>query len=689
MHDGPDLTLCASNRIVGGASVDVSRWATPDEGALVGEDRALYFARKTAVTLYLQGSQAEEIKRKTGLGAKQAYRLIRERCLETHSDGQPYGWRALVPYVRIQPYKRRTKVRIDRFGNGGAGAMETLLDTYPDVRTAFEQRIRTISSGKKLTETKVSIGRHCTWFLDELRRRGCEHRNEWPFNTASTAYYSVRRYVDKVLSGDRVALAAATGGLEMTRKLKTGDGTDRPVTKFLQRVEMDAHKLDGRFCVSIPEIGGGTKERIVHRLWVISMIDVVSRVVIGYYFSTAKEVSSDDVLRCIKRALTKWQPRPITFSKEPYRKGAGLLSSLGEEFVGLCWDETSVDGALAETCERVKGALKDAVDSVLLTPDNSFAKRRSLDDRPFIEAFFRNLAGKGFQRLSNTTGAKAEEKKGLDPEGVAVTSRFQYEYAEELLDVLIANYNATPHRGIGNRTPLAYAKFLFQNGQREWRRSDAAAVESLLSVRKLCRVRGGAKVGRGVYVECNYARYTNEILQNRQDLVGNVIWVIHHKEDDARIALASTKEGTSLGVLRAAPPWHILPHSLSMRRAIVQAQSIGKFQIPAGGDAIATFVNYVESQPRNKLPVHPAYLAARRILAQAADQFVGDALLQAAQERAVATPIGGVAEGAEADRPSTRAVAASKQSTVSVPEKVSGASGSLPARRIAATRSSS
>lgn len=689
MQDIPDHMLCASIRIVGGANVDISSWATPDEGALVGEQRALYFARKAAVTLYLQGTQAEEIKQKTGLGEKQAYRLIRERCLATHADGQPYGWRALIPYVRIQPYKRRTKIQIDSFGNGGAGAMETLLDTYPDVRTAFEKRIRTIPSGKKLTETKVSIGRHCTWFLDELRRRGCEHRNEWPFNTASTAYYSVRRYVAKVLSGDPVALAWATGGPEMTRKLKTGEGSDRPVTNFLQRVEMDAHKLDGRFCVSIPEIGGGTKERIVYRLWVIAMIDVVSRIVIGYYFSTAKEVSSDDVLRCIKSALTKWQPQPITFSKEPYREGAGLLSSLGEEFVGLCWDETSVDGALAETCERVKGALKDAVGSVLLTPDNSFAKRRSLDDRPFIEAFFRNLAGKGFQRLSNTTGAKAEQKKGRDPEGIAVTSRFQYEYAEELLDVLIANYNATPHRGIGNRTPLAYAKFLFQNGQREWRRSDAVAVESLLSVRKLCRVRGGAKVGRNVYVECQYARYTNEILQNRQDLVGELIWVVHHKENDARIALASTQEGTSLGVLRAAPPWHILPHSLSMRRAIMQAQSIGKFHIPPGGDAMATFINYVESQPGNTLPVHPTYLAARRILAQAADQFVSDALLQAAQERAVTTSNAGLAAGAEFAPSSTQGVAGSRQSTVAVPRKASLVSGSLPARRIAATRSSS
>jgi hypothetical protein len=508
-----------------------------------------------------------------------------------------------------------------------------LLDSHPDIRLAFDKRIKTSSSANRLQETKLSIGRHCTWLLDELRKRGYEERNDWPFNTASLGYYSVRRYIEKVLSSESKVLAAVTGGPELVRKLRTGDGTNRPVMKFLQRVEMDAHKLDGRFCVSIPNFDGDSTERIVYRLWVISLIDVASRVVIGYYFSIAKEVSADDVLRAIKASLTKWTPKKISFSKQPYSSGAGFLSSLGEEYIGLCWDETSVDGALAETCKRVETALRDAVGSILLSPNNSFAKRRSLDDRPYIEAFFRNLASGGFQRLSNTTGGKPEDRKGLNPEQVAITSRFQYEYAGELLDVLIANYNNSPHKGIGRRTPLAYARFLFENSQEPRRRAKLDTVESLLSVRKLCQVRGGAKVGRAAYVEFFNARYTNEILQNRQDLVSTKIWVVHHKEDDGRVALASTQDGTSLGVLRAAPPWHITPHSLALRRGILAAQSKGKFHIAPGGDGVDTFINFVEAQPHSKLPIHPTYLEARRIISKAADQFVGETVLQAAQEQ--------------------------------------------------------
>ena len=634
--DVDDSSHC-SCRMIGRQTIDTLQWASPDEGALEGDRRALYFARKQAVALYLSGATADTIKRLTSLGAKHAYRLIRERCLETHQDGRPYGWRGLVPWARLKHYRRRQKVHVDQFGGGAAGALQALLDAQPELRQAFEACILASASGKRLVETKQSKRRHCAWLLDKLRGLGYEQRNEWPFNTSSFGYVSIGRYVDRVLSAKPRMLAAASGGPDLVSKLKTGDGTGRPVLKFMQRVEMDAHKLDGRFCVSLPLMGGGFQEKIVHSLWVIVILEVISRAVLGYYFSMRREVSKDDVLRALKRALGKWCVSPVSFCDKPYLPEAGLLSALGDNFVGLCWDETSVDGALAETCQHVREALRDTVGATLLDPKTSFSKRRSKDDRPFIEAFFRNLAGQGFQRLSNTTGAKPQDRKGRQPEEVALASRFQYEYAEEVLGVLIANYNATPHSGIGNRTPLAYAKFLYHHCEQSLRRADPAVVDALFSIRKRCVVRGGAATGRAPFVEFYYGRYTNEVLHNRHDLVGSEIWVICHKEDDCRVALASTLNGMSLGVLRAAPPWNLSPHSLSVRAAIRQACSRGQLTIPAGGDAIDVFMRYVERQAQNRLPVHPAYLEARRILAMATDPSIGAAMLDAAMTRAQQT----------------------------------------------------
>lgn len=360
--------VCCSRRKVGGREIDAAQWATPDEGALEGAKRTLYLGRKQAVSLYLGGADAETIKERTSIGSKQTYRLIRERCLEIHPDSQPYEWRGLVPYFRLRPYTRSRKVHVDRFGGGAAGAFEALLNRHPALRAAFDAHIRSRPSGKGLVEMKRSKRRHCAWFLSELRGLGYEARGEWPFNTASQGYSSVCRYVDRVLKADPKSLATVVGGADLALKLRTGDGTNRPVLKFMQRVEMDAHKLDGRFCVALPLMGDGYREKIVHRLWVIVIFEVVSRAVVGYYLSMRREVSSDDVLRAVKRGLRPWYLRPVSFCETPYFAGAGLLSVLGADFVALCWDETSVDGALAETCQHVRVALRDAVGSTLLEP---------------------------------------------------------------------------------------------------------------------------------------------------------------------------------------------------------------------------------------------------------------------------------------------------------------------------------
>lgn len=338
-------------------------------------------------------------------------------------------------------------------------------------------------------------------------------------------------------------------------------------------------------------------------------------------------------MRAIQSALSEWNPRKISFSETPYAEDSGFLSADGPEFAGLCWDEMSVDGALAETCKTVKLALSEVVRSTLVEPKTGFSKRRNKDDRPFVEAFFRTLSSGGFQRLSNTTGAKPKDKKGIDPDKVALASSFQYEYAEELLDVLIANYNGRCHHSL-KRSPLSFAKFCVSLDRKAVRQADPEAVQMLLSQRKKCRVKGGAEKGRTPYVNCFGARYSGAALQNRYDLVGQEIWVINHIVDDARVARASTMNGGSLGILRAAPPWHASPHSLAVRAAINSGSLKEKIDIKQGDDAIESLINFVEQQPNNKLPVHVAYLEARRILTAAAERAVGESMLEQARERA-------------------------------------------------------
>lgn len=624
---------------------DLKTWPTPDQGGL-GAKRSGYLNRKKAVKLYLlSGATNEELKQKCGIGLSQVRRLITERCLEKHPDGQIYGFRALVPNLPIRPHRRITPVKVDEWGRGAAGAMQLVLDLNPDLRTAFNKRILSRSSDDDLDGSEPTKREHWLWFLKRLRKLGYQVRKEWPFCTDNNGYVSVCRYIDNVRASDPRKAAGVLGGKDSQKKLVTGDGVDRPIHKLLQRVEMDAHKVDGRFCVMFPLAGGGYKAKIVHRIWVVVLLEVISHAVLGYWLSFGREVSKFDVLRAIKRALTPWRARKLFFSNVTYKDGAGLPSVMGEKYVGLCWDETSVDGALAETCVHVRTVLKDVVGSELIEPSSGFSSRRSMDDRPNIEVFFKKLASGGFHRINNTTGAKPKGKKGRDPEKIAVAGQFQIEYAEELLEVMIANYNAERMGCIGDRTPLEYLDFLATRPGVALRYADQGEVQDILSYRKLRPVKGGLAEGRRPYVNFENARYSSDVLGQRFDLVGQGIWVVNHLENDARVALASTKDGGSLGIVRAAPPWHKLPHSLAVRKAICACLRRGQFTVDPEGDAVEAFIDFCEAN-HGVLPVHPAYLEARRILTQEAESQIGASVLETALQRAAQEPSADSEKGA-------------------------------------------
>lgn len=620
---GPQLTGRNVKGLMGGCHSDISIWPTPEIGALAPETLKQYLRRKKAVELYLLGSSDKFIAEECQIRLNHIYRLITERCLAPHPDGLIYGWRGLIPNLRIKEYNRTKKIHIDANGRGASGAMQLLLETHPDLHERLIRRILSSPSKNQIGLIKTPRIVHWQWFINELAKYGYEAKEQWPFNTKSRAYQTICRFIDDVINENSSKAQRMLGGPNLERKLISGDGVNRPISKIYERVEMDAHKIDGIFCVMMPHSSGGYIPVVIHRIWVIVIIDIVSKAVLGYHLSMNREVNKEDILRTIKKALSSWNPLPISFG-EPYIEGAGFPSTVSEKFRGMCWDETCVDGALAETCIHVQTVLENVVGSQLITPKTGYSSRRSKDDRPFVETFFRKLGAYGFQRLSNSTGNKAGSTQGRNPDKVAENCRFQIEYAEELLDVLIANYNATPHSSLGYRTPLKFMKYIFDEDSRSVRYADPNLVQGLLSFGKKCKVKGDLTKGRKPYVNFSGARYSSEILSQRYDLIGSEIWIINHLEDDARVVKASLLTGASIGILRAAPPWHKSPHTLAIRKAINSCVHNKHISLTTNSDAIQMFIEFCEKQKGKKLPIHRGYLEARRVLGQWADFDISD-----------------------------------------------------------------
>lgn len=611
-------------------------WPSVDVDALKEDRRALFLRRRQGILLYFDGATDQQIREGCGFGRSQIYRLITERCQMPHEDGSLYGWRGAIPNLRTQAWKRQTPPKPPSASGGGtAGSLQWIFESPQGL--GLEQDFRDQILGNKRHSLEGPRRRNISlfkWLLDELRSRGFEARGDWPFNVEKLGYNTIVKFIGRVLSENPQRQRALLGGQEAQRKSRAGDGTQRPALRVFQRVECDAHKIDARMVVMVPSPHGGHEPRKLHRLWVIVIIEVASRAVLGYHLSLHRECSAEDVLRAIKRALTRWVPRELQFSSNAYVPEAGMPSARNDRYLGACWDEFSVDGAMANICERVERQLLEIVGSTLLKPQDphSYSCRRSKDDRPYIEAFFGRLAAGGFHQLSVTTASSPKDKRGADPDAAAQATQFQLEYAEELLDTLIANYNATPHSGLGYRSPLAQLDFLTSRSPDQIRQADPEQVARMVGIRKLCTVKGGVTEGRRPYFNFANARYSAEWLCLRTDLIGKNLWLHIENEDDARWATVSTPNGEFLGAVRAAPPWHLTPHTLYMRQSIRALDKRRLVHLSSHCDAVEELIRYAEASEDKKLQPHPAYLEARRVLQMHAERLLGQSLVAQASQ---------------------------------------------------------
>ena len=591
-------------------------WPEVDAEALDPERRATYLLRRQAILMYLEGATDAELKSATGQSRTNVYRLVIDRCLRQHPDGTLIGWRGALAYLRLAQYHRHTAPRVHDNGAGAVGALQWLFVGPGGAELEARFRKHILGKTPALASSRRPKQELFAWFIRELRAAGHEARGQWPFNVEKMGYVTISKFIDRVMDSDPRRQRQILGGKDAERKARAGDGTRRPSLRLFERVECDAHKLDARMIVLVPSPHGGHEPRKIHRLWVVVIMEVASRAVLGYHLSLHRECGAEDVLRAIKRALTLWHPRELQFGNHAYAAQACLPSARTERYLGACWDEFSVDGALANVCARVERQLREVVGSTILKPQDphSYASRRSKDDRPFIESFFRELAGGGFHRLSATTGSSPQDKQGRDPDAAAAATQFQLEYAEELLDTLVANHNARPHSGLGYRSPLEQMDFLSAHEPASIRQADAGAVRRMVGIRKLCTVKGGIHSGRRPYFNFENTRYSAEWLCLRTDLLGKNCWLHLEDEDDARLATVSTQKGEVLGVVRAAPPWHRTPHTLYMRQAIRAMSRRHLLHLTSNCDAVEELVRFCEASADRKLPAHPAYLEARRVL---------------------------------------------------------------------------
>lgn len=560
---------------------DLAVWPELNPAVLPPRDRSIFTMRRTAIELYVGGETLHSIEAKTNVNRRQLYRLI-ERCTESHADGRPFGFRALVRYARVAVYDRVVPFKaVSASGYGAAaGAFGLLLQRHPELICWLKEQV----TRKRITVSQISTNGHLrtrlrnlkhahAGFLSECRKLNIT-AHEYPFNTERMAIRALSTSLrsECLESFGRAAHLAGASHLKGT-PADAGQLCAPAAKHFLDVVEFDGHRLDLRLRVVVKDPLGFEQQFEIERIWLLAIIDVYSRAVLGYHVSLNREYNRYDVIRTIEAALEPHRPMAFTLPGVSYGPLGGFPSSKLPELGYATWQWFKLDNAKANLASDVRHALTDFIGCMI-----EAGAPHSPDGRPYIERFFGSLATNLSSALPGYTGAHPRDiRRALsDPKG---NTRLQVSLKEieELLEAAIAIYNASPHDGLNGRTPLEAVEHSVRTrgAMLNWLPDAKRRTLCLMQTPKRANVRGYLHQGQRPHVNFYGVRYTNPTLASTASFLGQELH-LYYNSQDLRSVRAFSSDGAELGILTAQGAWGVIAHDLKLRQEIIKLRGSKK-----------------------------------------------------------------------------------------------------------------
>ncbi|WP_011295992.1 Mu transposase C-terminal domain-containing protein [Cupriavidus necator] len=583
-------------------AIRLSDWPQLDECALTGEARATFGQRREAVEAYASGSSLLHIYKTWGIHRSTLHRMVR-RALSAHPDGRLWGYRALVPHVHVQAYERNRAPHVLVHSTAGnAGAFGQLLQRHHSLAEQLRKEIETrnvhLQPGEKgrLVGLKAVIQR----FHQSCRELGLG-AGDYPLSQHDRAVRSLARTLRGWLQDD-FDLAARAAGQRIKPASALRKLPERGSADAFDTVEFDAHKMDVRLKVIDNDPLGGEQSYEIERVWLLAIIDVATRCLLGYTISLSRECNRFDAIETFKRAVTPAKVPELTLPGLRLLPTGGFVSQALEQTSYACWRQIRLDNARAHLAATSLDVVCEALGCVA-----DFGPAYQPDDRPFIERYFGTVTATLSQRLPGAIrgkdAAKAMLKRLRDPDDtlrLLVTTQ----ELEELLHVTVWNYHGTPHAGLGGLTPLEMMhRHVLGIGR------DAIRLRLIpkplrehpeqLHDPVLCRVHGNLGRGERPYITFYHVRYTSERLARSSGLIGTRLR-IHYDPSDLRRLWACTEDGHMLDDLFASGKWRNEPHSLRVRQQIFKAKRARELDFGPGDNPIEAFLALRRKQAKKR-----------------------------------------------------------------------------------------
>jgi transposase InsO family protein len=576
-------------------SLDLASWPTVAWTDLDTKARKIIRMRMHAIERFARGEPVSGIEQSTGVNRRQLYRWL-ERGLAPHPDGRIFGFRGLQSYVRVAEYARLSQITVR--GEGGSrgmvGAFSQLLERYPSLAAWLRLQVkrRRVSLVQIHTEgrlhTRLSgLQPLHVEFLWQCRSAGLKAR-DYPFNTRGRGIRTLAAYLKAEMLRNFATGARAAGASHLKGMPRhVDDFSSPPARRPYQVVEFDGHRLDIRLKVVVRDQLGFEHEFEIERVWLLAIIDVCTRAVLGYHISLGREYSRYDVIKTVENALEPHRPRSFTIPGLIYGPGDGFPSQRLPELAYVTWEWIKLDNAKANLANESRAALCEFVGCCV-----DAGPKHSPDERPYIERFFGTIASRLSSRLPGYTGSNPRDlRRALaDPKG-NLRLYVTLDELEELIEYAIASYHGTPHAGLNNATPLEAMEYFVRGSQQlltwlpEHHRRSLCLMQSAIQ----CQVR--AYLGKGVrpHINLHGARYTSDVLACSTQFIGKRL-LVYMNADDMRSVRAFLPDGTELGVLDVQGAWRLIPHNLKLRQEILKEKGNRRSQTSVDANPIERYV---------------------------------------------------------------------------------------------------
>ena len=128
--------------------------------------------------------------------------------------------------------------------------------------------------------------------------------NEYPFTQSLLGIRSLATYLKKHAEATFASASRSAGAARVSPGVSLSGMPTPSATRAYEIVEFDGHKIDLRITLRVKDPFGLETLLELHRIWILVLLDLATRAVIGYSIALGKEYNKDDVAAALQAALT-------------------------------------------------------------------------------------------------------------------------------------------------------------------------------------------------------------------------------------------------------------------------------------------------------------------------------------------------------------------------------------------------